>query len=169
MQLLNTELNNLEDLFWDQMKDIYDAEKRITDALPKMAAAASDPTLKGAFRDHLEQTRHHVERLEQIFRGAGRDPDRETCEGIKGLLEEGNEMVHAKGDDGTRDAGLIAAAQRVEHYEMAVYGSIRTFAERLGRVDFAELLQRTLDEEGEADRKLSQIAERVVNPKAAPH
>ena len=122
-----------------------------------------------AFREHLEQTRHHVERLQQIFRGAGRDPDRESCKGIKGLLDEGEEILHAKGDDSTRDAGLIAAAQRVEHYEMAVYGAIRTFAERLGRTDFAELLQRTLNEEGEADKKLSQIAERVVNAHAAQH
>jgi ferritin-like metal-binding protein YciE len=168
MQLLRHELNSLEDLFWDQMKDIYDAEQRITEALPKMADAAHDPNLKSAFREHLEQTRHHVERLEQIFRTAGKGADRETCEGIKGLLKEGEEILHAKGDDVTRDAGLISAAQRVEHYEMAVYGSIRTFAHQLGRQDFAELLQRTLDEEGEADKKLTRIAEQQVNPQAAP-
>jgi ferritin-like metal-binding protein YciE len=169
MQLGRHQLNNLEDLFWDQMKDIYDAEQRIAEALPKMAEAATDPTLETAFREHLEQTRHHVERLEQIFRGAGRSPDRETCEGIKGLLEEGEQILHAKGDDDTRDAGLIAAAQRVEHYEIAVYGSIRTFARRLGRTDFVDLLQRTLDEEGETDKRLTDIAERMVNPHAARH
>jgi ferritin-like metal-binding protein YciE len=134
-----------------------------------MAEAARDPSLKTAFREHLEQTRHHVERLEQIFRSAGRDADRETCEGIEGLLEEGEGIIHAKGDEVTRDAGLISAAQRVEHYEMAVYGSIRAFAHQLGRQDFADLLQRTLDEEGEADRKLTRIAEQQVNPTAARH
>ena len=169
MQLLKPEFNNLEDLFWDQVKDIYDAEKRITDALPKMADAANDPQLKTAFREHLEQTRDHVERLEQIFRSAGKDPDRETCEGIKGLLKEGDDMIGAKGDDDTCDAGLIAAAQRVEHYEMAVYGTIRTYAERLGRNDFVDLLQRTLNEEGEADKKLTRIAETKINAQAARH
>ena len=169
MALLRHELNSLEDLFWDQMKDIYDAEKRITEALPKMADAASDPSLKTAFREHLEQTRHHVERLEQIFRGGGRDADRETCEGIKGLLKEGEEILHAKGDELTRDAGIISAAQRVEHYEMAVYGSIRTFAHSLGRQDFAELLQRTLDEEGETDKRLTRIAEARINAQAVRH
>jgi ferritin-like metal-binding protein YciE len=169
MQLIRHELNSLEDLFWDQMKDIYDAEQRITEALPKMADAASAPDLKMAFREHLEQTRHHVERLEQIFRSAGKGADRETCEGIKGLLKEGEEILHAKGNDETRDAGLISAAQRVEHYEMAVYGAIRTFANRLGRQDFADLLQRTLDEEGAADKRLTEIAERQVNVQAAHH
>ena len=169
MQLMKTELNNLEELFWDQVKDIYDAEHRIIEALPKMADAASDPQLKTAFQEHLEQTRHQVERLEQIFRSAGKDADRETCDGIKGLLKEGEEIIHAKGDPDTRDAGLIAAAQRVEHYEMAVYGSIRTFARRLGRQDFADLLQRTLDEEGATDEKLTALAESKVNPHAAQH
>ena len=169
MSLMKPELNSLEDLFWDQVKDIYDAEKRITDALPKMADAASDPALKSAFREHLAETKHHVERLEQIFRTAGKDAERETCDGIKGLLKEGEEMLHAKGDEDTRDAGLIAAAQRVEHYEIAVYGTIRNFAERLGRTEFVDLLQRTLDEEGMADKKLTQIAERKVNPQAARH
>ena len=167
MQLLKPEFNNLEDLFWDQVKDIYDAEQRLTDALPKMADAANDPVLKGAFREHLEQTRQHVQRLEQIFRSAGKEPERETCDGIKGLLKEGEDMIGAKGDQDTCDAGLIAAAQRVEHYEMAVYGTIRNYAESLGRNEFVDLLQRTLNEEGEADRKLTQIAELKVNPKAA--
>jgi ferritin-like metal-binding protein YciE len=166
MQLLKPEFHSLEDLFWDQVKDIYDAEQRLTDALPKMADAANDPTLKSAFREHLEQTRHHVERLEQIFRGGGKDPERETCDGIKGLLKEGESMIGAKGDADTCDAGLIAAAQRVEHYEIAVYGTIRTYAESMGRNDFADLLQRTLDEEGQADKKLTEIAVRKVNPQA---
>ena len=169
MHLTKPELNNLEDLFWDQVKDIYDAEHRLTDALPKMADAAHDPTLKSAFREHLEQTRHHVERLEQIFRSAGKDPERESCDGIKGLLKEGESMIGAKGDANTCDAGLIAAAQRVEHYEMAVYGTIRTYAESLGRNDFVDLLQRTLDEEGEADKRLTRIAESKINPQAVRH
>jgi ferritin-like metal-binding protein YciE len=169
MHLTKPELNNLEDLFWDQVKDIYDAEHRIVEALPMMEKAATDPQLKTAFREHLVETRHQVERLEQIFRAGGKDADRETCDGIKGLLKEGEEMLKVKGDDDTRDAGLIAAAQRVEHYEMAVYGSIRTFARRLGRQDFVDLLQRTLDEEGEADKKLTRIAEAKVNPQAAQH
>ena len=169
MQLTKTHLENLEDLFWDQVKDIYDAEHRLVEALPKMEKAATDPQLKAAFRDHLQETRHQVQRLEQIFQSAGKDADRESCDAIKGLLKEGEEMIKAKGDDDTRDAGLIAAAQRVEHYEMAVYGSIRTFARRLGRQDFVDLLQRTLDEEGEADKKLTRIAESKVNPQAAHH
>jgi ferritin-like metal-binding protein YciE len=166
MQLIKHELNGLEDLFWDQIKDIYDAEQRLTDALPRMAEAATDPALKNAFNDHLIETRHHVERLEQIFRAAGKDPERETCDGIKGLLKEGEGMIHAKGDELARDAGLIAAAQRVEHYEIAVYGCVRSYAQSLGRSEFVDLLQRTLDEEGAADKKLSAIAERKINPQA---
>jgi ferritin-like metal-binding protein YciE len=169
MALMKPEFNSLEDLFWDQIQDIYDAEQRLTTALPKMSEAASDPALKTAFREHLEQTRHHVERLEQIFRTAGKDADRKTCEAMKGLIKEGEEMIGAKGDENTRDAGLIAAAQRVEHYEMAVYGSMRTYAEQMGRNEFVDLLQRTLDEEGQADKLLTQIAERKVNPQAVRH
>jgi ferritin-like metal-binding protein YciE len=169
MALMKPEFNNLEDLFWDQVKDIYDAEQRLTDALPKMAAAAYDPQLERAFRDHLAETVIHVERLEKIFRRAGKEPDRETCEGIKGLLKEGEHMIGAKGDEETCDAALIAAAQRVEHYEMAVYGTIRSYAESLGKTDIVELLQQTLNEEGEADRKLTKIAETKVNPQAARH
>jgi len=169
MQLMKTHLDTLEDLFWDQVKDIYDAEHRILEALPKMEEAASDPTLKSTFREHLGQTRQQVERLEQIFRSGGRDADRETCDGIKGLIKEGEEIITAKGNPDTRDAGLIAAAQRVEHYEMAVYGAIRNFARQLGRDDFADLLQRSLEEEGATDERLTSIAESKVNPQAAAH
>lgn len=169
MALLKPEFNNLEDLFWDQLKDIYDAEQRLTDALPRMAEAAKDPQLGKAFRDHLAETVLQIERLETIFRSGGKEPDRETCEGIKGLLKEGEHMIGAKGDANTCDAALIAAAQRVEHYEMAVYGTIRSYAESLGRTDFVELLQTTLNEEGNADRKLTQIAESKVNRQAARH
>ena len=166
MQMLKPEFNNLEDLFWDQVKDIYDAEQRLTDALPKMADAANDPVLKSAFREHLEQTRQHVQRLEQIFRGAGKEPERETCDGIKGLLREGEHMIGAKGDQDTCDAGLIAAAQRVEHYEMAAYGTVRTYARQLGQQQAASLLQQTLDEEGTTDKKLTRLAETLINLEA---
>jgi ferritin-like metal-binding protein YciE len=169
MALMKPQFDNLEDLFWDQVKDIYDAEQRLTDALPKMADAANDPELERAFRTHLTETEQHVTRLETIFRRAGKEPDRETCEGIKGLLKEGEDMIGAKGDEATCDAGLIAAAQRVEHYEMAVYGVLRSYAESLGRNEFVQLLQQTLDEEGAADKKLTQIAETKVNRTAARH
>ena len=160
------ERESLQKLYLEQLRDLYSAEEQILEALPKMADAANDPVLKGAFREHLEQTRQHVQRLEQIFRSAGKEPERETCDGIKGLLKEGSEMLKMRGEPEAKDAGLIAAAQRVEHYEMAVYGTIRNYAQSLGRNEFADLLQRTLNEEGEADKKLTQIAERKVNPKA---
>ena len=132
-----------------------------------MAEAATDPMLKNAFNEHLEQTRTQVQRLEQIFRSAGKDADREACDGIKGLLKEGEEMIHAKGDDDTRDAGLIAAAQRVEHYEIAAYGTAIAHARLLGLDQVVELLEETLGEEKAADEKLTEVAETVVNADAA--
>jgi len=122
------EFRSLEDLFLTQIEDLYDAEKRIVQALPKMADAAHTPELKQAFADHLDQTREHVERLDTIFRQLGRTPERETCEAMKGLLREGEEMMSAKGDPIVRDAAIISAAQRVEHYEMAGYGTARSLA-----------------------------------------
>ncbi len=162
----SNEFNNLNDLFIQQLEDLYDAEKRLTDALPKMAEAATSMELKNAFNMHLDQTRNHVTRLEQVFQQIGAEPKRETCAAMKGLITEGQEMIDAKGDDKVRDAALIAAAQRVEHYEMAGYGTVRTFAQQLGYSQVAQTLQRTLDEEGEADRKLSQIAESNINMQA---
>lgn len=162
-----TEFNNLEDLFVDQLEDLYDAEKRLTKALPKMAETAKSPQLGSAFREHLRETEGHVRRLEDVFRMLGRTPNRETCEAMQGLVKEGEEMMQAKGDDLVRDAALIAAAQRVEHYEMAGYGTARTFARRLGLEPAAKLLQETLDEEVAADHKLTNIAEQTVNVQAA--
>ena len=159
----NAEYNSLEDLFLGQLKDLYDAEQRLTKALPKMADTARDSQLKKAFQDHLKETKNHVTRLEQVFEILGKKAESQTCQAMKGLIEEGDEIASAKGDVDVRDAGLIAAAQRVEHYEIAGYGTVRTFAQRLGHDDVARLLQQTLDEEGAADQKLTQIAEASVN------
>jgi ferritin-like metal-binding protein YciE len=159
----NLELNSLDDLFLNQLEDLYDAETRIVDALPKMVKAASSPALRQAFQTHLNETHGHVERLKMIFRQLGKEPHRETCDAMKGLLSEGEEMIDAKGDADVRDAALIAAAQRVEHYEMSGYGSARTFAMRLGHSEAAHLLQATLDEERSADKILGAIAETEVN------
>lgn len=168
MNLFNSQkFEKLDDLLVEQVEDLYDAEKRLCDALPKMADAATDTKLAEAFRSHLVETKEHVTRLEDVFRMLGKDPSRETCDAMKGLITEGEEMINAKGSDAVRDAALIAAAQRVEHYEMAGYGSARNFARSIGRDDVAKVLQRTLDEEGAADKKLTNIAETTVNAKAA--
>jgi ferritin-like metal-binding protein YciE len=161
------EFSSLKDLLINQLEDLYDAEKRLTDALPKMAEAASSPQLRNAFTTHLQQTKDHVARLDLAFRHLGHTPGRETCQAMKGLISEGEEVISAKGDSSVKDAALIAAAQRVEHYEMAGYGSARTFAQRLGLSDVAQLLQTTLNEEGETDKLLTQIAEQHVNVQAA--
>lgn len=160
------EFNNLEDLFQQQLGDLYDTEQRLIKALPKMADAAHSSSLKSAFTEHLEQTKNQAHRLENIFRQLGMEPKRETCEAMKGLVSEGEEMIGAKGDSDVKDAALIAAAQRVEHYEMAGYGTARTFAERLGHHQAAQLLQETLDEEKETDSRLTRIAMESVNIKA---
>lgn len=166
MAMFNYEFNNLSDLFVQQLKDLYDGEQQLTEALPLMAQAANSSRLKNAFEEHFRQTQGHVQRLEQVFRALNCEPERETCPAMKGMIKEGNEMMSAKGDPSVRDAALIAAAQRVEHYEMAGYGSARTFAHQLGRDDLAHILQQTLDEEGEADKKLTSIAESGVNQMA---
>ena len=172
MALFAHEFNNLNDLFVHELKDLYDAENRITEALPKMAEAASSPALKSAFNEHLRQTENQISRLEQVFQRIGTEPKRETCVAIKGIIAEGEQMVSAQGDSTVRDAGLIAAAQRVEHYEIAGYGTVRTLARQLGMADVAQILQTTLDEEGDTDKKLTQIAESAVNtqaPKSQQH
>lgn len=161
------EFSTLEDLFIEQIQDLYDAENRLVDALPKMAEAATSPQLKSAFQHHLSETQGQVNRLESVFKQLGKDAKRESCEAMKGLIKEGEEVVEAKGDSAVKDAALIAAAQRVEHYEMAGYGAARAFAQQLGRHDLAQLLQQTLDEEGNADKKLTQIAESFANLQAA--
>lgn len=160
------EFNSLDELFLDQIRDLYDAEKRLVEALPKMAEAASSSELKTAFKDHLRETEGQVRRLEEVFRHLEETPSRESCAAMKGLISEGDEMVQAKGDAAVKDAALIAAAQRVEHYEMAGYGVARNFAQRLGHTAAASLLQQTLDEEKKADLKLTQIAEKSVNVQA---
>jgi ferritin-like metal-binding protein YciE len=131
-----------------------------------MADACNSPELKNAFREHLNQTKQHVDRLEQIFKKLGESPKGETCEGMKGLLKEGEAMMKMKGEPEVIDAGLIAAAQRVEHYEIAGYGTVRTYAELIGEADAVRLLERTLQEEEEADEKLTEIAESHINQDA---
>jgi ferritin-like metal-binding protein YciE len=166
MALFSHEFHTLNDLFIHELEDLYDAEKRLTDALPKMAEAATNPDLKQAFQMHLNQTEQHVNRLEQVFQLIGKTPNRETCDAMKGLISEGGDAISAKGDGDVRDAALIAAAQRVEHYEIAGYGTLRTFARQLGMGDVANILQQTLDEEGDTDKKLTRIAESHINRQA---
>jgi ferritin-like metal-binding protein YciE len=167
MALFSTQLDSMETLFLDQLQDLYDAEKRLVDALPKMADAAHNQSLKSAFQNHLRETQNQVTRLERVFQMMGKSAKGKTCEAMKGLIAEGQEVLGAKGDSDVKDAALIAAAQRVEHYEIAGYGTARTFAQRLGKPDAARLLQETLDEEGAADKKLTQLAEQNINPKAS--
>lgn len=160
-------LRSFDDLYLMQLRDLYSAESQIIDALPKMAGAATNAELKRGFQEHLAQTQRQKQRLEQIFQGLGQDPGGHTCVAMKGLVAEGQEVINADADDAVRDAGLIAAAQRVEHYEIAGYGTVRTFAERLGRRDDVRLLEETLNEEKQTDEKLTAVAEQVVNPAAA--
>lgn len=167
MALFGTEFKSFEDLFEGQIKDLYDAEHRITEALPKMADAANSAELKQAFLTHLRETEGQIDRLDQIFGQLGTTPERKTCLAIKGLLAEGDEMIKATAPPDIKDAALIAAAQRVEHYEMSGYGTARAFAERLGHTQAATLLQTTLNEERGADTKLTAIAEQGVNIRAA--
>lgn len=157
--------SNLQELYVSELRDLYSAERQLSEALPKMIKAASHQHLKEAFQAHLVQTEEHLVRLNTIFEELGMSASGKTCKGMKGLLEEGEEMIKNTTDE-TRDAGLIAAAQRVEHYEMAGYGCVRTYAKQLGHKDAAKLLQKTLDEEGKTDEKLTSIAERVCNLEA---
>ena len=154
-------VESIEDLFLDELKDLYSAEKQITKALPKLVKAASTRELSAAFDSHLQETKGHVERLEEIFEKLGKRGAGKTCEGMKGVLEEGSEVIQEIEKGPVRDAGLIAAAQRVEHYEIAGYGSVRSFAELLGKSDIVELLEETLEEEKAADEKLTKISESV--------
>ena len=153
------------ELFEDQIKDLYSAEKQIVAALPKMAKNTTNPQLKAAFLKHLEETKGHVARLEQIADELGFSPRGKKCKGAEGLIEEGKEAMEEFEDD-TLDAALIGAAQRVEHYEIAAYGTARAHAELLGFTKAARLLQQTLDEETRTDKKLSQLAESIVNVEA---
>jgi ferritin-like metal-binding protein YciE len=157
-------LDTLKKLYVSELRDLYNAENQLLKALPKMAKAASSEELKDGFEKHLEQTKGHVERLEQIFGGLDENP--KTCKAMKGLIEEGSEILKEDGEESVLDAGIIVAAQKVEHYEMAGYGSVRTFAQLLGQNKAAELLQTTLDEESETNEILNKLAESVVNPEA---
>jgi ferritin-like metal-binding protein YciE len=159
-------MNSLKDLYVEQLRDLYSAETQILKALPDMMERASHPELRSGFEMHRDQTQQQVQRLEQIFSDLGENPQGHHCDGMEGLLKEGREMLQEQGDSGVIDAGIIASAQRVEHYEIAGYGTVRSFAERLGMDEHARLLQQTLDEEGETDKKLTRIAEQVVNPDA---
>jgi ferritin-like metal-binding protein YciE len=159
-------LDTLQKLYTEELRDLYNAENQLLKALPKMAKAASSEDLKDAFEKHLEQTKGHVKRLEQVFEELDERPKGKTCRAMKGLIEEGSEILQQEGEESVLDAGIIVAAQKVEHYEIAGYGSARTFAHLLGQNKAAELLQATLDEESETNELLNRLAESVINPEA---
>lgn len=158
-------MDSLRELFVEQLRDIYDAESQLVKALPKMAKAASSSELQSAFENHLEQTKEHVDRLETIFSSLEEDAEGESCKGMAGLIAEGKEAIEADGDDEVKDAWLIAAAQRVEHYEIAAYGTVKSMASLLDEEEAANLLEETLNEEKEADQLLTEISEEI-NPRA---
>lgn len=157
---------NLESLFHDTLKDIYYAERKILKALPKMARAAQDPALKAGFEKHRDETEGHVERLQQVFEIIGKRAQGKTCAAIEGILEEGEEIMEEYKDSPSLDAGLVSAAQAVEHYEMTRYGTLHRWAEVLGLSDAAALLKQTLSEETATDKALTRIADTVANSKA---
>lgn len=154
-------INTLKDLLVDELKDLYDAEKQLVKALPKMAKAASNEELKEGILTHLEETKGHVERIEQAFSKLGVPARGKTCEAMKGLIKEGAEAIELEAPDAIRDACIIGAAQRVEHYEMAAYGTARALAETIEEDEVVSLLQETLDEEGDTDKKLTAVAATV--------
>jgi ferritin-like metal-binding protein YciE len=160
-------MDSLESLMQDELKDIYDAEKQLTKALPKMARKASNEELRSGFEEHLRQTEQHMERLEQIFDQMGMPARGKPCKGMKNLIAEGDEMMREAEDDDVRDALMIAAAQKIEHYEIATYGTLRTWATLLRKNDIARLLEDTLEEEKETDQRLTEVAESFVNLAAA--
>lgn len=160
------ELDTLKDLYVEGLKDLYSAENQILKALPKMIKACGDRQVKAAFREHERQTREHVRRLERICKELGVSPRGKKCEGMEGLIKEGKSLIQEKPDQDVLDAGLIAAAQHVEHYEMAGYGTMRTYARELGFPGQARTLQKTLNEEGDTDKKLTRMAVRRINLEA---
>src|SRR3989454_7092363 len=167
MGLLSKPIKSLDDLFVHTLQDIYYAEQQITKALPKMIEKVTDPQLKQAFQSHLAETKGHVTRLEQVFRLHGETPKAVTCQAIDGILEEANAIMGDASDKDVLDAAALAAAQAVEHYEIARYGTLIAWARQLGRDDCASVLQKNLDEEKAADRKLSELAETKLNLRAA--
>lgn len=160
-------LQTLEDLFHHELKDLYSAENQLVKALPKMAKAATNPDLQAGFEEHLEQTKGHVERLDKIAGMIGKKLTGHKCKAMEGLVEEGAELIDEDAEDTVRDAGLIGAAQRVEHYEMAGYGTACALAKKLGLDDAADLLEETLEEEKATDEKLTELAESIVTVEAA--
>lgn len=159
-------MESLDELLAEELKDIYSAEKQLLKALPKMAKKASSPDLKMALQEHLEVTKRQVERLEEVFESLGKPAKAKTCKAMQGLVEEATEIMEEDASDAVLDAGIIAAAQKVEHYEIASYGTVRTWARLCGQDEAAQLLQETLDEEAEADGRLTELAESFVNPEA---
>jgi ferritin-like metal-binding protein YciE len=156
-------LNSLRDLYHEELKDVYNAEKQITAALPKMAKAASTDELRAAFEEHLEQTKEQINRLDQVFEELGEKAQGKICKAMQGLIEEGKEVMEEDAEPSVLDAALIASAQRIEHYEIAAYGCLRTYARMLGLKNSEKLLQTTLEEEAQTDEKLTQLAETHVN------
>jgi ferritin-like metal-binding protein YciE len=159
-------LNTLADLLHHELKDLYSAEKQLVEALPKMAKAATNAELKAGFEEHLEQTKGHVARLDEIAKALGLKLSGHKCKAMEGLIEEGADLIEEDADESVRDAGLIGAAQRVEHYEIAGYGTARALALRLGHEEQADILAETLNEEKETDAKLTELAESAVNAEA---
>lgn len=159
-------LESLSDLYIAELQDVYNAERQLLKALPKMAKSVQTSELKTAIQEHLEVTQNHVTRLEKILNDLNERPGGEVCEAMQGLVAEGEDMMKADGEDAVRDAGLIVAAQKVEHYEIASYGSLKQFAHLLNREQDVSLLEQTLEEEKEADLKLTQLAESIVNRRA---
>jgi ferritin-like metal-binding protein YciE len=161
------ELDTLQDLYIHELKDLYSAEKQLIKALPKMAKAAKNEELAAGFQEHLEQTKQHAQRLEHVLHTHRQTPRAPKCKGMEGIIAEGAEMIEEQGDDEVKDAGLIAAAQRAEHYEMAGYGTARTYAELLDDKEGAKLLSQTFEEERETDQKLTKLAKSAINVGAA--
>jgi ferritin-like metal-binding protein YciE len=158
---IEVEYQSLHDLYCKELQDLYSAEHQLLEALPKMAQAASSAKLREAFESHRKETEGQVKRLKQVFANLGKKPQEDKCKAMAGLVREGDEWINERATPGVKDAGLIAAAQRVEHYEMAGYGCVRTYAELLGDRAAVKLLQETLDEEAAADKKLTQLAKRI--------
>ncbi|MDX5346721.1 MAG: ferritin-like domain-containing protein [Hymenobacteraceae bacterium] len=161
-----SKLRNLEDLFIHELRDLYSAENQLVKAMPKMAKEANDPQLVDSINLHLDQTKEHVKRLEQVFEILGKDKEGETCKAMEGLIKEGESMIDENATPETKDAGLIATAQRIEHYEISGYGTAAHFAERLGHQQVLDLLKQTLSEEKNTDEKLNQLAKSKINKKA---
>ncbi|HWE03029.1 MAG TPA: ferritin-like domain-containing protein [Tepidisphaeraceae bacterium] len=162
-------LEDLRDLYIEELRDLYSAENQLVKALPKMAKAATNEDLAQGFLDHLEETKGHVARLKGIFEELGTKPTGKVCKAMEGLIEEGKEMIEEDAEPDVKDAGLIGAAQRVEHYEIAGYGVVRNFAKLLGETAAAKILQQTLDEEAATDKKLTKLADSVINLEAVEH